>query len=566
MKIKITKFILLNLIIISSWKVYALVPLENLELGDFSETYSQGKTDPLNYIFTTDNERTQGKDELKRKLANFRGFYEEAENYKNSCKTQQRIQYPTPWDRTQVKRAHLATLQYLGLDVTVRALVEYAKYFEFSESEFNNFSEGLIGNYCSTNISVISINQLKKNLKIKYQTGDGMQLPSIENNSLFPKALLNVSTKDETMKKEFLTTIELFKSFCSWGGEVKNLRLLTPLVRSPIIHSFISRQMIGKKISWDPINNKYFMSKGETIRVRCENLICRRHLNSGKEFTLPFSVGHNNYYDDYRRLYCEDFSIEDYKLKQQIPKISKIIKQRTMAEDNFLVSQFIALLTGVPDFLLHADSYQQGQDFLRSSVDDTWTKWAKSQTENYKKELYYEEPLTIELVDNEYYFKRDKANFQVIFDINLGEFDKSVEIKGKIKTYFDLKVSRSFLKWIGREWKMLDPRKKKYKKDLLDKFHAQVTDQIQKSIKNLPFENFEGSFEKIIIKEMLSQLGKVNDSFYRNRDKELLTIPISFNFAPFALKYLHYRFQVDRNAQRMKNMQLIFKRRELAKK
>jgi len=560
------KLTFLFIFLLNSLITNALVPLENLELGDFSEQYKQEKTDPLNYIFTDDKKRTSGDDKNKYSLAFFRGLYEEGENLKQFCQSKPRVTYATPWERTQVKRAHIATLQYLGLDITTRAIVEYARYFEFSDSEFNNLVEGLTGNYCSTNTSVISISQLKKNFEVKFKVGGGINLPTIKDNKFFAKSLRNISTLDKAKEREFVTTIELFKTFCSWGGEVENLRLLVPLVKTSVVNSFVSRQMDGKKLKWNPFDNNFKFVKGDTVRVRCENLICRKHLDKKKKFKMPKSVGHESYYDDYNRLFCEDFSQEIYETKNQVPKLSKIIKQRTFDEDNFLVSQFVSLITGIPDFLLRAKKYDQGKEFLRASVDNSWDSWALKQSQNYQRDLYYEEPLTIELVSDELFFKPRKANFKVIFDVNVGEFDRSNQIAGKLKTFYNLKVSKSFLRWIGREWKELDPRRKKYKKDILDKFHAQITDQVQDLVKKLPFPDLEANFEKIIIKQLLSQLERADGRFYRDLARDLVSVPIEFNFAPFALKYLRFQYKVRKNEERAKDLQFIFKRREIAKK
>ncbi len=563
---RVLKYLTFLVMYIYTLQVNALVPLESLELGDFSELYTQDSSDPLNYIFTNDKDRTKGDDKNKRRLAYFRGVYEEGENFKQYCQQSPKVQYATPWDRVQVKRAHLSTLQYLGLDITVRAIVEYARYFEFNESEFNNLTQGLIGNFCSTNISVISKSQLQKNFQVKFKVGGEISLPSIKDNQFFPKSLRNISTLDKAREREFLNTIELFKSFCSWGGEVDNLRLLTPLARSPLISSFVSRQMVGKRINWSPVDNNFFMAKANTVQVKCENLVCRRHLDKSKEYQIPKSVGHKNFYDDYKKIYCEDFLFTDYKVKDQVPKILKIIKQRTFDEDNFLISQFVSLLTGIPDFMARAKKYIEGKDFLRASMDKTWDQWAINQSKNFQKDLYYEEPLTIELVDNEMFYNTKEANLKVVFDVNLGEFDRANQIVGKLKTYFNIKISRSFLKWVGREWKEMDPRKKKYRQDVLVKFRAQISDQVREAVKKLPFAQFDGNFQSIIMRELLAQLVITDGSFYRNRSKGLITVPIEFNFAPFALRYLRFQYKIKKNAEDAKDMQLIFRRRELAKK
>ena len=107
-------FILLFLISFS-WPIFALVPLESILLGDFSDQYRDKETDPIEYIFSTIRSSTEvgSKDfEHRRKLALYRGFFEEGQNLKNLCKVKPKVQYSVDWDRRKVVRSLLATLQY----------------------------------------------------------------------------------------------------------------------------------------------------------------------------------------------------------------------------------------------------------------------------------------------------------------------------------------------------------------------------------------------------------------------------------------------------------------------
>jgi hypothetical protein len=155
--------------IMVSFNLYALQPVESLVLGDFSADYNENKTDPLEYVFGRDFSNSgQSIDQFKKDLALYRGFYEEGKNLNNTCKEKRTIRYSNEWDKIQVKRMIMADMQYIGLDLAVRAIPLYAKYFEFNETEFNNLVENIVGNYCSTNISVISKKEIKNNLLLKF--------------------------------------------------------------------------------------------------------------------------------------------------------------------------------------------------------------------------------------------------------------------------------------------------------------------------------------------------------------------------------------------------------------
>ena len=117
--------------------VWALAPLESLVLGNFSENYSENETDPLNYVFARDKYQSTDAGH-KRDLALYRGFYEEGKNTFNYCKNYREIHYATDWEKLQVMRSTLSELQYIGLDITSRALPQYAKALEFTRQEYVN--------------------------------------------------------------------------------------------------------------------------------------------------------------------------------------------------------------------------------------------------------------------------------------------------------------------------------------------------------------------------------------------------------------------------------------------
>ena len=204
-------------LLLLSFKASALVPLESLVLGDLSGKYKAEATTPLKYIFQP---RGKFKVEQKRSLAFYRGFIEEGENLSNFCKVDHQVNYSSIWEKNEVKRSIIATLQFIGLDLLARAIPAYAKYFEFTDSEFNNLTENLVGNYCSKNISIISLKELKRNILLNFEKGPGLSLPNIEDNSLFHKKLREYNTIDSMKENEFVQAVKLFQSFCSWGNDV----------------------------------------------------------------------------------------------------------------------------------------------------------------------------------------------------------------------------------------------------------------------------------------------------------------------------------------------------------
>lgn len=535
---------------------YALVPLESILLGDFSGQYRDKDSDPIEYIFnpvTTTTARTSKDYVHRRKLALYRGFFEEGENLKNLCKSKPKVQYSVDWDRRKVIRSILGTLQYIGLDVTLRAMPKYAKHFEFTEKEYQNLGDNLIGNWCSQNLSLISLSQLKKNWMIKFTKKNEYELPSLVNNPLWPQKITNIMSKERVMKQGFAQTIKLFKTFCSWGGDTDNIRLLVPLVRHPVIYSFLARQLAGEKLEWKPdVNKVYIQNNQKTVKVLCQNMICRKVAATTLKERFPRGAGTKSIKEDLNRLYCEELRDVDYANKNQAPKIKDWIKKISFDEENFVVSSFLSLVTSVPDFFLRSEKFSDAKKYLRLSMDRNWNRWADKQSKDFARDIYYEEPLTIEVVERKLYYKNTKQNFSVNLDVNLGEFDRTNQKVGKISSHFNLYVSKSFLKWIREEWNGLFPKDNKKKKELIERFKLEISDSVKAARKKFRIAPWKGDLEGLITKELLEQIVQYKGDLFQG-EKGVEKILIQFNFAPLALRYIRYQYLVKQNDKKDKN-------------
>jgi hypothetical protein len=551
------------LILVFSCSSHGLVPLESILLGDFSEKYSKESKDPFDYLFLKKTE-LDGKMSKKRQLTIYRGYYEEGENLKKFCSKKQKISYPTLWQKDQVKRSTFATLQYIGLDISVRSISQYAKYFEFSSDEYNNLVENIVGNSCSRNLSIISIKQLKKNFLTRFKGENSFDLPSIEGNPLFPKKLATMVSKDDAKEREFLKTVEMFKTFCSWGGDTENTRLLVPYIKHPVVFSMLIRQISSELLEWNPEDRKVLKMKNQkSLQVLCEGLICRRVTKVKFKKRFPKSIGHKSLQNDLARLYCSELRDADYVVKGQAKKISKIIKSMTFDSENFLVGQFIALQTGIPDFFLRANNFKKASTFLRYNVDTTWDEWAYNQIDKFKGDVYYEEPLTLELVSRDLYYKNYESKFKVVFDVNLGEIDRANQMVGKVSSKFDIKFSFKFLKWARREWIQLDPRNKYRKESLFNKMKHRIKPSVERVRKKFPVPPWEGDLDVIIRNEILNQIADYEGSYFEDNDSGMVNIPIVINFAPYALKYLRYEYRVKENQRKSKEQDKLFRLKQV---
>ncbi len=549
---------------------YALMPLENLLLGEYSIERSDELRDPLDVLFQRYDQETSLQDNLKLplgiskediqsptellkgriKLGLYRGFIEEGYNLENECKAQKRDpRYPIPSEKDQAKRVFLATLQYKVLDITTYFLPAYAKFFEWSKDDYVNLVENLMGNFCSQNLTTLSLRNLKKNMIARYSSAGKIKLPSVKGNVYFPKEVGLLESRRSARAAEFAWTIELFKSSCSWGNDPNNYRLLVPLLRNPSIAASVIRELTGKGLTWiEEKSSPGLENQVDTTRIACKNLICRKTSLDEFEKFLPRALGSTSIERDFKNLFCSEFRDADYQLKFQVPKISKKIKSRTFDEERFLNSQLIALLTGVPDILIMTPKFSDLKTIARTSLDQTWRFWADGQNENYKKSLAYEEALSIELVPTRLIFKKFRPKFSVELDVNQGEFDRVNNILGKIRTKMNLTFSKKFLKWARSQWKVIEAKKSVKKAERIKlPFKKMMEDQMDQLLSGYPVVPLRKEIDELIIDELLSQLSAYDGNYFDGDVSGFVEVPVYINYGLFALRHLKDRYQIKRN-------------------
>lgn len=530
---------------------HALVPVESLVLGDFKESYNESASDPLNYIFTREQNVRSEKTQFKAEMAQYRGFYEEGKNLTNYCKSNRPVLYENEWQKVQTKRSLVSLVQYIGLDLLTRSLPEYAKKLEYTREEYGNLVEGLVGNYCSNNLTVISKKELLNNFYLKFDKGGNFQLPGANGSPFFSDKLSEYNSPKSSLEHEFLYSVKLFKSLCSWNGNPNTTGLIMPLIKNSALMAFFIRQMDQKSIEWKEQDNSLFI-KGDnkTIQVWCENLICRRVSSASMKEKAILSVGGTNIGEDLRRLYCTDFRSDYYRPTDYDERISKMMNTTSFDEENFIVSQFISLITRMPDFLLRSNSFKDGEDVFRMSVDYAWDKWAKSTNENQSRELYYEEPLTIELVDRALKTNFRKKELKVAFDVNLGEFDRINQDIGKVKMIFKLNVQKSFIKYYRQA--MNDQRFGEGKEQeiarLKNRFKLQITEGVKSAKEALMVSPWRTDLETLIVEEISGQIMEKPEKIMNYEGPGDQEIIVEINYGVFALKYMNHLLQSQKSA------------------
>lgn len=525
------------LLLLLQLEVQALVPLESAVLGKINKDIQY---DPLDYVFAPRTQKYSAEDGARQELKAFTGFIHQGENLQNSCANSFRNEYRDSWRRKVALTSVASTLQYIGLDVTTRAIGKYAQVLEFSQDEYNNLVDRLVGNYCSKNLTVMSLKLLRDNLQSRYQKDNDFALPTTGDNPYFPEALKKWSESMRAREQEMVAAVKVFRALCSWGGDEDDFRLMTPFLKDQYIMSFVNEQILSQAIKWKADTNQFYVEQSSnTVQVLCRDLICRKVTRVEFDREFPLSAGSTGLASDLSRMYCHNFRDLDYKFKNQEATIKKWMNKQTLDEERFMVSSLISLFTHIPDFLMNAPSYKDFIDIAKSNVDNTWTNWAHKSNEAYTNELYYEESLHIEVADRQHYFFYTKPDFKVMLDVHLGELDKTFVVNDKVGFSYPLKVNKTFLKWIRQEYINANTNEKTDK--VLAEFSQHLFPQIEKIRSRLLVAPWNEGLERLVASELLEQLRFYRGNYFGDFEASDVFIPVEFRYGLFALKYIDYR-------------------------
>ncbi len=525
-------------------KTMAMIPIEEITQTKTTGNFIEERYDPFKSIFF-EKVHNESIDYIKI----YRGFADEASNLVDFCKKNQgalQFKIISPWNKEQMIRSMVATLQYIGLNITTKAIGKYAQLLEFNDSSYDNLIERLVGNYCSANLSVISLKELTNKLKESFQSSNNFALPTIINKSLFPETLTEINAKDKILEQELAYTVKLFRNFCSWGLDTANLRMLVPLLRNPVVMSFLIRELDNKKISYSKKYKKNLLvDSSEASQVFCDNFICRKIPFLDFKKAVYKTVGSKGADYTFKTLYCTDFRDVDFITTNQAPEVLAWITSEGSDDFNLQIAQFIALLTTVPDFYIWSEEFSSGKEFLNAGLDVSWDTWALNESTKLNKDLLYEEPLTIEKVDRKFYFNQLVPRFMVEFDVNLGEFDRMLIKEGKLRANFTLKLHHNFLRWMRESWGTLDPLDEKKKNFIITTFTKTIAPDVEKFRTQFIRPIWKEGLENLIVKELLTQLILYRGDFFESVNNQELDVNISLNFSVFALKYINYKQKIS---------------------
>lgn len=536
------KSILLGYLLLMTTNLFALVPVEGILLGEAVNEYQQ---DPLSYIFSDIYDKSIEGENKKLKL--YQSTYQSGLLLQESCHLYAPPTYASSWQEKQAKRTMAATLQYIGLDTSIKSIGAYARKFELSEDAFSKLKTNLTKNYCSKNISVISIKQIEKSLDHYYKNPQTHMIPTVDG-SPFATDLYKSTTEGTLARSnEFDQAINNFKAFCSWGGDVVDYRLMVPYLKNTFIMGFILKNLTGVQDKFDAASHRVEqVSSQDTIQVTCTDLICRRNKNF-KDYSrkFPFSVGSTGLYTDLAKLYCHHFKFQDYNSSEAIPEVKTWIKKMELEDPIFETSFFISLLTGIPDAVFGVETYRDLPKIAKSSVDVRWNAWANHALKSFSKDMLFEESLKIKVQPRRDRVALRTEGFKLDFSVTLGEMDRIVDETDKLALSFDLRLSKNYLRHIRTKWTALsDAIDEEGRTKFRNELSRFIDIQLKEKEKYFRQTMWNEEFSRLIVQELVGQILAYKGPMFDSYQDEMLKIPVKFNYGVFALSYLRYRADV----------------------
>jgi hypothetical protein len=229
----------LSILLISSL-AHGIVPIEGIILGDANEEI---QLDPLKAIFSDIYDKTKYGENKKIRI--YQSYYNSGENLSESCSQLSPSKYPSLWRESQAKRSVVSTLQYIGLDTSIKAIGTYARKLGVDEDGFRRLRTSLVTSYCSKNMTIFSLRTVDKALDYYFKNPEEMIIPSIASSPFATSFIKEKSESEKSRSREFDLALSNFRDFCSWGGDVDDYRMMIPYLSNPFIMAFVIKNLEG---------------------------------------------------------------------------------------------------------------------------------------------------------------------------------------------------------------------------------------------------------------------------------------------------------------------------------
>ncbi len=518
----------------------ALVPLEGMLQGDVAQS---SQIDPMSYVFQQQTS-IQEPDRTLHKI--FVAHANEARGLAQSCEFIGEGSYASPSEEERAQRSVVATLQYIGLDATVKAIGQYAKILQIPNQDYEKLVSNLMTTSCSPNLTVYGLDLIKQNLLTSFKRND-LKVPTYPGAPFVARLLSEKNNSLASKEMEFNHTLQNFRALCSWGGETQNYRMLPTLLSNPLVMVTVLRHLDNKTLDWDQEQQQVRLVEGQgAIQVTCQNLVCRKVSSTEFVRTFPRLIGSSGVKQDLYRMWCQRFrNQEPIEGERQHPQVRKWLKQMEISHHRQMAGQMVALLTGIPDLMGFVKSYGDLKKDLRAGIDERWDQWARTALTGFSKDIMYEESLEIKIRPRRDTLALRQNLFALDLSVTMGELDGIMETSDKIRLDLDLKLSRSWLRWLKTRWNTVNLQADPVALEaFMDEVASYLKPQIDSKAKYFPTPLFKTGLEHVLAQELVEQVLIYQGPLFDSYEDKMLNVPLRFHYGMFALSYMRYKADI----------------------
>jgi hypothetical protein len=524
--------------LIVSVGAFALMPLRGLILGAVATNY---KYDPFEGIR---QRKSKQLDATKlNQIQNHLAKIEAARMLKARCEGREELRYSTWEDQQNAIRSVVSTLQYIGLDYTVKAIGAYAKKLNMERSKFDRLVNNLIVGKCTKNLTVYSLKTLEDNLYASYKRATDDDLPKIDD--LYEDVSLKSYMESyEAYNRSLNYTLDAFTSLCSWHGSTLDYRLLTPYLKHPLIMSEVFALMEG--VSYQVENQKIIKKEVETkIKVACENMICRPVPKEQFEKIYPRQLGSKSLRQDLEYLYCHYFNGLDEKKVSKSLKIQKLKEKKNELKQMLETEQLVGLLTNQKNLWNSIDKVSDYSLILKDNLQNSWNFWAETKLTKHIDDVTYEEPLSLKLLPSNF-ANAIKGNFAIDLSLTVGEYDNVLLKNDKIKVEMDLMFTSKYMKWLQKEYRY-NLKKSKYRQleELEKKLALTIDEKLKARKKYFLHDLWNERLSSMMAKDLLRQVNYYRGNQFRYTSTKKIPVKVNLRFGLFALQYLQNKYNAS---------------------
>jgi hypothetical protein len=528
----------------------------------FSQASSGIGLHPLSYLLKKYSPVQEvDKDSSYQQLSRLKGLQVSSLQLKRSCEYTQEQGHFSKWEYVQMKRSVLATLQRLGIDLSIKQVGLFMRGLEWSKEEVREKMQSYVSSSCSKNLSVKSRKRILEEI-IETFNSSSLVFNSIDKSPFFEPGVKDKIVVDLKYKqRSLLIGLKLLRSMCSWGGDPNEPRLLVPFLQSPLVMSWVFEHLLGTSAHWDFEERE--LKKVEIpspVQVACFGPICRKQAPESFKRMFPRAIDSKLLKDELEGLYCQDLIKSKYNFKHPSKAIREWIKGADLEHQKWQINMILEEITKVPSLFLSLDSYEDFRSILWEKIDFHLDLWASKTLDIFKSDLPFEESLEITLPSKQPLFDPQRGQFQLVAYVTMGEWDKLTSKSGFISLSFPLRFPSHFL---SQSFVNLRSRRfgEKTSREVMKRMVFQLENQVKESSELFSNPLWKSQLAQLAAREIMRQMDLYDGPGNPFETFQSIEIPLQFRYGTFALKYIRekllYGLKEKQFSQLLENQKVL---------